>query len=151
MEIKKWFFDAIDVRKRWIYVDLAKETNGFEKSRQQVEFNRFQLLRQRHDWQNRNYQQQRHQRIIVEIITIVIVVSVIESKAKFETRHKFLKALQKTKTELGIQLNATKGKPVLKNGINSLIDNQGNFLKSGRQSRAGWLLHATNSQSSAKN
>ena len=32
-----------------------------------------------------NYQQQRHQRIIIEIITIVIV---IESKAKFETRHR---------------------------------------------------------------
>ena len=47
-------------------------------------------------------------------------------------KSKFLKALQKTKAELGIQLNATKGKPVLKNGINSLIDNQGNFLKSGR-------------------
>ena len=47
-------------------------------------------------------------------------------------KSKFLKALRRTKTELGIQLNATKGKPISKNGINSLVDNQGNFLKSGR-------------------
>tara|TARA_A100001037_G_scaffold306492_1_gene352006 strand:+ start:19051 stop:19809 length:759 start_codon:yes stop_codon:yes gene_type:complete len=48
-------------------------------------------------------------------------------------KSKFLKALKKTKTELGIQLNATKGRPILQSGINSLIDNKGDFLRSGRE------------------
>tara|TARA_B100000029_G_scaffold516272_1_gene628296 strand:+ start:341 stop:1087 length:747 start_codon:yes stop_codon:yes gene_type:complete len=44
-----------------------------------------------------------------------------------------LRNLKKTDVDLGIQLNLTKGTPVSKNGVKSLLGKEGVFLKTGRE------------------
>ncbi len=46
---------------------------------------------------------------------------------------KLLGRLKKLDVDLGIQLNLTKGNPVSKNGIDSLLGEEGVFLKTGRE------------------
>ncbi len=52
---------------------------------------------------------------------------------KSNKKPKFLKSLKKLDVDLGIQLNLTKGSPVSKKGIDSLLGKDGDFLKNGRE------------------